>query len=274
MKKTFNIYIKDKKNKDKLLSYIFKYKHFENVYLLFIEKSENIDFNVITNYKIMRSVLINTTGGNNINNINKINHIRNKYKDNEFLILLKELSKKLKIHNICLLIKRIRTSYKIFFTKIKKGVKSSIPKASKLKLLSKYSIQLDQIAWSLKRKNILGINLFDKMFYIHIDFKNLNNICGSIKNITSILIKYSNKQIYICFTYEYNKININISNNEKFAGLDLGINNLASIFIDDNSSKSIIVDGKKIKQYNSNFNRFNSKLNESISKETIENGKK
>ena len=74
MKRTFKINITNKADKNLLTNFIFKYRHFENVYLLFIESCDKIDFNIITNYGIMRSVLINTKGGKNIDNIKYINN--------------------------------------------------------------------------------------------------------------------------------------------------------------------------------------------------------
>jgi len=50
--------------------------------------------------------------------------------------------------------------------------------------------------------------------------------------------------------------NLSCPINGNLAGIDVGLNNLISLFIDDKKSKSIIVDGAKYKHYNSNLNRF------------------
>ena len=50
----------------------------------------------------------------------------------------------------------------------------------------------------------------------------------------------------------------------------MGLNNLLSIFVDDKSTQSLIYCGRKIKSRNTKFNRFNAKLNESISEEATE----
>jgi IS605 OrfB family transposase len=55
-----------------------------------------------------------------------------------------------------------------------------------------------------------------------------------------------------------------------YAGIDIGLNNLISLVIDDKKSQSLIVDGAKYKHYNSSFNRFLAKLNNSISDEVME----
>ena len=267
MKRTFKINITNKADKNLLTNFIFKYRHFENVYLLFIESCDKIDFNIITNYGIMRSVLINTKGGKNIDNIKYIN---GKYGNNEWLIVLKDLVKELKIHNVCCLINRLKGQYKTFFTNIKKGIKTNKPSTKKLKYISEYSIILDNYtSWTLKRKNILGLNLNDKMFYLNMNHESLNKICGDIKNISAIVIKFKNNSIYLCITYDIIE-NVTENKEEKLAGGDLGINNLMSIFINDKTTKSIIVDGTPFKSYNSNFNRFISKLDETISNEVTE----
>ena len=58
--------------------------------------------------------------------------------------------------------------------------------------------------------------------------------------------------------------------NSKIAGLDIGINNIASIFVNDNTTKSIIISGKELISYNCNFNKRLSKINEEISNEVIQ----
>jgi IS605 OrfB family transposase len=242
-----------------LSDYIFKYRHFENLYLIILKENQE-DFNLLSNYEVMRAVLAETTGGKVKD---KVIYIKDKYKDYDKMIELIRLSKYLKIHNISDLIKRVKASYKAFFTKIKQKVKSNTPSAKKLVLVTKYSILVDKIAFSLKKKDKIGINLSDKMFYIDFNHEFLPN------NIQSIKIVYSNKEIYLHLNYLTEDI-LNSNLLLKEAGIDVGVNNLLAIFIDDKKSKSIIVDGNHFKTYNSKFNRFISKLNESISNEVIE----
>jgi IS605 OrfB family transposase len=79
-----------------------------------------------------------------------------------------------------------------------------------------------------------------------------------------MLIKFQNNEIYLNVSYEQESKNINYKH-IKSAGIDVGINNLLTIFVDDKETKSLIVDGKRFKHYNSKYNRFNAKLNKSIS---------
>ena len=56
--------------------------------------------------------------------------------------------------------------------------------------------------------------------------------------------------------YIESQLNIESVDNIKYAGLDIGIKNIASIYIHDNTSKSLIISGKKFIAYNSSFNRL------------------
>ncbi len=95
------------------------------------------------------------------------------------------------------------------------------------------------------------------------------------KTIQSVVIKMRNSEIYLSFSYiNENKesTEFTIQNPQELdpielnrAGIDIGLNNLISLFIDDKKSQSIIVDGARYKYYNSKFNRFIAKLNNSIS---------
>ncbi|OSS42605.1 Mobile element protein [Desulfurella amilsii] len=48
---------------------------------------------------------------------------------------------------------------------------------------------------------------------------------------------------------------------------DIGVNNLAAVFVNDKTTPSLVIDGTPFKRYNAKFNRLVSKLNEAKSKE-------
>jgi IS605 OrfB family transposase len=154
-----------------------------------------------------------------------------------------------------------------------------MPKPRKMSQLLNYSIPLDGAnGWSTK-KNLIGINLKKKMRYFYIG-KIIKNGKVLDKTIQSVAIKMRNSEIYLSFSY----INENEKSTESTiqkpqeldpielnrAGIDIGLNNLISLFINDKKSQSIIVGGARYKYYNSKFNRFIAKLNNSISEEVIE----
>ena len=51
----------------------------------------------------------------------------------------------------------------------------------------------------------------------------------------------------------------------KIGGIDIGVNNLLTLYINDDKTDSLIIDGIPSKTYNANFNRFIGKLNTDIS---------
>ena len=260
------IHIISKRDKDLLDTYIFKYKHFENLLIIILKENPD-DFDLLSDYRILRAVLRNNEGGVCVD---KVNYIKNKFKDNVHLNELIRLSEDLKIHNLCALIKRLRGSYKSFFTKIKKGDKSAnAPYAKKLKFVKGYSIRLDQNSWSVKKKDKIGINLSDKMFYLHFEHQYLLKLVGHLDNIQTIYIVFNNKELYLSISYH--KVSApSVEEIEKIASIDLGVNNLITLFIDDKESKSVIYSGEKEIAYNTKFNRHIGKLQTSISNEVRE----
>ena len=226
------------------------------------------DFKYLSDYTVLRAVLRNNEGGKQIENVQ---YIKDKYKNNQHMIDLIKLSQGLKVHNLCYIINRLKANFKSFFTKVKNGDKTAKPpKPKKLKLVNKYSILVDKIAVSYKIKDKIGINLNNKMFYIDFQHKNLP------KNIQSLSIVYSNGEIYLHISHKPNELEYNESS-FKEAGIDVGVINLLSIFVNDMKTKSIIIDGQMYREYNTKFNRIISKLNTAISKEVqvwkVVNGK-
>ena len=89
-------------------------------------------------------------------------------------------------------------------------------------------------------------------------------IVKDLKDIQSVTLCLSNNDIYLHFTYTYSVKENQIIPIEKFSSLDLGIQNLAAIFVDDRETKSLIISGEQFKAYNSDFNRLIGKINNSI----------
>lgn len=258
-KRTFNIHIKNSLIKKILLNYIYKYRHFNNLYIIFVDENKE-DLFTLLDYNVMRAVLRNTKGGKNSD---KVKYIQDKYKNNQKFNELKKLSNELKIHNISAHIKDLKTKYITFFRNIKKSIKTNKPRPKKLKNIVNYSILLDKISVSFKKKDKIGINLYDKMFYIKFNDVYLKKIVDSKKNIKNLRIKYSNGEIYLSIIYEKTNKEF-INKNNKMSAIDIGIENIISLFIDDKKYNSLIFDGKIFKKYNSKFNRFMCKLNKSI----------
>jgi IS605 OrfB family transposase len=268
-KRTTIIKLTNKEDKEKIRDYFYKYRHFENMLLILIKNNYNLykeekdtnDFNYLADYSVMRAVLRSTEGGKHKE---KADYVKEKYKDNQIMKDLITLSEELKIHNLSMIIRRVKGQFKRFFKTVKTDKTSRPPKPKKLSNLVEYSISLDQISWSLKKENLLGVNLSDKMFYIYLKQDKLINIVKDLKNINSLTVCLSNNDIYLHFTYNYLREEKQIVTEEKLSALDGGITNLASIFIDDEKTKSLIISGETFKIYNCDFNRQIGKLNNSI----------
>ncbi|WP_427337935.1 transposase [Caloranaerobacter sp. DY30410] len=264
--RTYKMRIKDKKFKSKVIDYIYKYRHFENMYIILLHqdyKQDIGDFKLLTNYEVMRALFRGTTPKKLEE---KLIYIRQKYKNHQIMNDLIKLSKDLKIHNLVEIMKRVKSQYKGYFTKIKNGdYKARPPKPKKLSKLTNYTIPLDSYkGFSLKRKNQLGINLNDKMYRLYVNHKYLKQIVGDLSKINTVHLNFSNSELYLLFIYEKEEKEFK-EKPYKCAGIDIGINNLLSIYIDDKDTPSLIIDGKKYKTYNANFNRFIAKLNREIS---------
>jgi IS605 OrfB family transposase len=265
--KTIKIRIKDNKVKPYIVDKVYEYRHFENMYIILLHQDYNQklnDFKVLTDYKVMRAVLTDNNGGKVRE---KAEYIKEKYKDHSLMKDIIESSKNLKIHNLVEIMKRVKSQYKGFFTKNKRGdVSARPPKTKKLSKMHSYTIPLDSHkSFSLKNENKAGINLDKKMIYTHMNFVEVGKLTGGIDNIESINLNFSNKDIYFLITH--NK-KTSISNNPKeikSCGIDLGIENLITLYINDDKSNSLIIDGRPYKTYNSNFNRITGKLNTDIS---------
>ena len=266
-KGTFKIHITNNKLKKELVDNIFGHRHFENLFLLILKECSD-DFKLLSDYGIMRAVLRDTKGGKKEDGVK---FIKDKYKEYDKLNELINLSLPLKVHNLSAIIKRVKGSYKSFFTKIKKGdVKARPPKAKKLKTVSRYSIPLDINSWSVKKENKIGINLSSKMFYIPFKHEFLNKITNGLENIQNISIVYSNGSIYLNVLYNKEEHRVFVQEEEKLAAIDLGIINLCGLFIDDKDSRSLILKGSNYIGYNARFNRQVAKIQKSISKEVSE----
>jgi len=287
----FSIRINSDKINKQLLSLLYKYRHFENILLILIKVNYNLyiqgkdtnDFKYLTNKNILRNALFDYKSKNK-----NVNYLKEKYKDNELWKSLKEVAKSLKSHNLVYVIDRVRTDYKNYFADLKSWKEdpnsfTGMPKPPKPKRISKlknYSIELDRYTAlsfaNLKSKDLIGINLSNKMIYIHCNVervlrKKRDERLTEIDKLYSARLVFDNGFLSLQVSYLKDKKKLN-EKSKKLAGIDVGLNNLAGIFIDDKTTPSLLVDGKPFKHYNAKFNRLVSKLNEEKSKEVLEYG--
>ncbi len=273
--RTFKIRINDDKLNNKLLSFIYKYRHFENILLILIKQNydlfkagkENNDFALLTNKQLLRNALMEYK----TKNTNKSHYLMNKYKDNQLFTDLLALSKEIKQHNFVYTIGNVKSQYQNFFNAVKYNKNARPPKPKKLSKLVNYSIDIDKdcsLSFKKLKHNLIGINLSDKMIYLHCCYDAFIKLTD-IDSPHSAKLVYDNGLLYLNVSY-YKEIPDYEAKPIKEAGIDIGVNNLAAIFINDRETKSIIIDGKPYKKYNSDFNRFIAKLNISKSNEVME----
>lgn len=272
---TFEIRINNNSDKSYLFSYIKSYRHWQNILTILtvnLFKEDNPDYKCFLDYSVIRACITGTSGGKAKD---KVEYIKNKYQDNDLYNSLISVGQDLKTHNLVMIIRRFKKDFSNYFKCLKDWKKNpdkytgcpKLPRAKKISGLTNFAISLDQVSWSLK-KNLVGINLNQKMKYFYIG-KIIKNCRILDRTIKSVAVKMKNKEIYLSFfCSDENEVIANSST--KKAGIDIGLNNLATIFIDDQNSQSLIVDGSRYKFYNSKFNRLVSKLNESIASEVIE----
>ena len=265
-----------------------------------LEGSKKI-FQLLLNKIIMKAVLKSNPGGEKTSyNIAQVNNYFNSQHVNfELFNQAKLACFHLNDKNIGEIVGRLHKDWSNFFVTLKKFnsnksnnnlQKPSYPKPKKLSKVYNYSVPLEVSKFSMAKadKGLLGINLGNKMVYVKFfnfnkDKLNNNKPQYLNKKINSVTVSLSHGHIYYNLQYIDEKQNLkdNIKNkdldnfskkeeNSKIAGLDIGINNIASIFVNDNTTKSIIISGKELISYNCNFNKRLSKINEEISNEVIQ----
>ena len=242
----------------------------------------------------MKAVLKSNPGGQKTSHhISLVNHYFNHNHVNfELFNQAKTACLHLNDKNIGEIVGRLNKDWGNFFTALKKFKinnnlqKPSYPKPKKLSKVYNYSVPLEVSKFSMVRadKGLLGINLGNKMVYVKFfnfnkNKENNNKPQYLNKKINSVTVSLSHGHIYYNLQYiDENKTSINnikdkdlsIIKDKKIAGLDVGLNNIASIFVNDKDTKSIIISGKELISYNCNFNKRLAKINNEIANEVIQ----
>ena len=279
-RKTFSIRSLDSKFNRYIKKAIFDYKHLENMLNILINEayqSKNWTiYNLITNQVIMKAVLSNNSGG--IKTKDSIKIVDDFYKDNAIMKEIKTLGSKLNAHNMSMVVKELaknwsnfKSNYELWF---KEGTKSGLtgkpshPKPKKLKDVYQFALDIEPDKFTLKKKNLLGLNLYKNMKYTF--FKHVDYIVN--KNIKSLNVSYRHGVIYFNFGYivEDNTIpKVRKNRKSKLAGGDIGIYNLMALFINDTKTDSLLIDNSNNLAKNRYFNKLIDNLKREISKEVL-----
>ena len=256
------------------------YQHFINIYLIIRDllyknqlegdKREPSPFRLpdaidpkklyryFCNREVVRAVVKNRVGGNQKD---KVAIVVSALSEWQLFNDLVKVSSKLQAKSIYKILKKINAAFKGYFTKIKEGdLDARPPKPRKLAKVHRGTIPVDQNCFSFKRKNIVGVNITDKMVNVQLKHKSVLDLVGSFSNVKSLELICSPNEIILAIHYEKpNPVNIERSKIDKYAGLDLGICNIASIAVLDQTTPSILVDGAALIQFNAKNNRLISK---------------
>ena len=265
--KCMKIRVKDNRCQKLFINKIFKTKHLENILLILLNQDYKMNEGKHRKYlldsSIMRALIAETDGSKKKQE--SIRYMKDYYKNNQLMKEFIAVGKELKIHNVVEQIKDVKKNYSSFYTKLQKGDKEAKPpKPKKLKKCNHITLFCDGYkSHSFSKHNRIGLNINKKMKYIYVKHQPILDVIGSFNNVKNINLNYSNGYIYLLINYENEPKSLE-NKSSKVAGLDIGLNNLASIYINDLNTPSLIVDGTQYKNYNAKFNRFIANLNNEI----------
>jgi len=251
--------------------------HFQNLIILLYsqaievgKQSEDAEMLKLAKYfldkGIMRAIAWGQSGGKRAGIIAAL---KAKFGDWELFRSLQATGQKLKDKNVYQLVGKIAAAYKSFWTK--RAKKNSAPEFAharpprprKLKTLQSESffIPIDLACLSFKTADVLAINLRPgEAIAIDLPFQPLLHIVESFDQIRQLEIGIRHGEIYLNFNYL--KATPVKEQGTHAAGLDLGINNIAAIYLDDNNldTPSLVISGQKYSSYNAEANRKIAKL--------------
>jgi len=265
---SFEIRMRRSKQQERIVHKIKTYLHIKNMQILLCDKySEDKELRgLLLNPVVMKGVYANTTGG--VKTREKIAFVKEKLRDEPLLKAIQKLvGSKVNSHNVSMVTRRVLGEYRTFWTNLKKGEKAAPPGVKKLRRMNHFALPLERDKWSLKRRNTLRLTLGSKGVIIDLPHTGIIESVGT-ENITGLSLFYSNGDLYFSFTYKKPTLktdlakikNKKIAKTFKTAGLDIGINNIFSIFVDDDKTESLVMDGAMYKHYNTSYNKFNAKI--------------
>jgi len=280
--KLINFYIRiNFELENRLKPLIYNYYSFESILVNIISRNHNLfkeDMDV-NDYQLLTSprLIINTLYYYNYQYSEQQEYLKNKYKNNPLWKELKEVAKKLNPYNLTYIIERVRTVFDTYFTSLELyeqnpnlfQEKPKPPITRKLSELTEYSIELDKYGSlsfvRLEKENLIGINLSDQMVYIPVSNDQVKKLT-EMDRLYSVKVVYDDEDLYLQIGYlkesnetenkqtkqeiENYKIKHTTKNEQaKYAGIDIGKRNLMAVFVDDETTPSLLVDGRPFKRF-------------------------
>ena len=152
--------------------------------------------------------------------------------------------------------KQVYNNYKSFFSKFKKDKKAKIPKyLDKEKGRNRLSFPKNTISIKELRNGYIKLTSIDFKFKIpdNINYQDIQQV--------DIIKRFNSVQILIMYKVPKPALQ---ADNGKCLGLDLGLNNLATVVSNFKGFKPIIYDGRYLKSKNQFYNKYVSKLKSKI----------
>jgi len=231
-------------------------QHFKNlVYLIIKEKG----YSVLNISAFKKSLVEKNRKQLSVKEIEIIDKIQS----SSYFPSLKEVSKNLSSVTAQKLIEQVMNEYKSYFNALKDYKENSRkyknkpnpPKPKKLSRINNFSVSFVKNNFKIKNNGlILTLNN-----YLKLKFKLPKFMLR--KEISSIrLVKRLDEyELHIVYKEKILKENL-LLNKNIYVGIDLGLDNLASIFTNNPSIESLIINGKQIKSFNQWFNKKKAEL--------------
>jgi IS605 OrfB family transposase len=273
---TISIVIENKGQQEKIKRLIEVYRRFENAlldlvvqnYSLYIDNKDTNDFELLTS----PSVIVNALYDDKSKNTKQVKYLKNKYKNNQLWKELKASVKNIDQNNLIYIISKVAYKSKPYIQKLEQYkhypcILEEVPSLLKPPLLvqENYYIELDKqnsLSFEkLEKGNLIGIRLSQKkdMMYINLNKKQRKELYDHIEESRETNKLYSARLIYSNGNI---RLEINYLKTLKYAAIDMGERNLMAVFVDDGTTKSLLVDGKSFTHVNDKFNAFITRLKE------------
>lgn len=260
--RTIKLRIKDRELCSSLLSDVLHPSvHMKNM-LIILYNGVDIDLKpYFLKADVLRALLYDRVGGKKAHLVKKMSEfIGNLPSDQkEIYQSLYEQAQNFDAKHCYKLIKVFIGEMKGFFTKKKRGENARPPRAKKLRDISNAALPLDKERVKLEDHGFRIRIGPDKIITIPFPRHVLDTLCD-FKRIVSYRLSTDGRNLSLDVSYDKNTpANSNMSP-LKLAGMDPGVNNLASILILDESSPSLVISGSKLTSYNQLFNKKLAKL--------------
>jgi transposase len=262
--RTISLRIKQAQLQNDIVETLRSATHLKNMMIILLKRVYQIDerlYSLLLNPDVVRAVLYDRSGGKKAVLVKECKSLLSSMtkQNQDFYEQINSLAQQFDAKHIYKLVKALAGEFKGFYTKIKKGEQARPPRPQKLRTLSNAAISLDKERVSIKEKGLSIRVGKDLKLDIPMNLKAIDKLI-SLEKVISYRLCYDGRHVSINISYRKQVAPGRVLNHEKYAGIDLGVNNLSSILVYDEHTPSLVVSGKDFKAYNSAFNKKKAKL--------------